>query len=86
MSTAPIACSGAMYAGVPTADPARVPSLSRSDRIAVPAVSSDPTALPAATGPRTLANPQSITCTSPNAPTITFSGFRSRWMTPLLCA
>ena len=27
--------------------------------------------------------PQSITITSPNAPTITFSGLRSRWMKPL---
>ena len=31
---------------------------------------------------RTLARPQSMTWTSPNAPTMTFAGFRSRWMTP----
>ena len=31
---------------------------------------------------KTLARPQSITCTSPNDPTITFDGFRSRWITP----
>ena len=29
-----------------------------------------------------LATPQSMTRTSPKDPTITFSGFRSRWMTP----
>jgi hypothetical protein len=27
-----------------------------------------------------------MTSTSPNAPTITFSGFRSRWITPCACA
>ena len=31
---------------------------------------------------RSLASPQSMTWTSPNAPTITLAGFRSRWMTP----
>ena len=31
---------------------------------------------------RTLASPQSITWTSPNAPSMTFDGFRSRWITP----
>ena len=31
---------------------------------------------------KTLARPQSITCTSPKEPTITFDGFRSRWITP----
>ena len=30
----------------------------------------------------TLASPQSITWTSPKLPTITFDGFRSRWITP----
>ena len=35
---------------------------------------------------RTLARPQSITCTSPKLPTITFDGFRSRWITPRACA
>ena len=34
----------------------------------------------------TLARPQSITCTSPNAPTMMFAGFRSRWITPLAWA
>src|SRR5262245_50929593 len=32
------------------------------------------------------ARPQSITYTSPKLPTITFAGFRSRWITPLWCA
>ncbi len=31
---------------------------------------------------RTLARPQSMTWTSPNEPTITLEGFRSRWITP----
>ena len=31
---------------------------------------------------KTLARPQSITCTSPNDPTITLDGFKSRWITP----
>ena len=31
---------------------------------------------------RTFARPQSITCTSPNEPTITLEGFKSRWITP----
>ena len=35
---------------------------------------------------RYLARPQSITCTSPNAPTMMFAGLRSRWMTPRLWA
>ena len=30
----------------------------------------------------TLASPQSMTWTSPNAPTMTLAGFRSRWTTP----
>ena len=36
--------------------------------------------------PTSGATPQSSTSTSPNSPTITFSGFRSRWMTPCACA
>ena len=31
---------------------------------------------------KTFARPQSITCTSPNEPTMMFDGFRSRWITP----
>ncbi len=36
--------------------------------------------------PSTFASPQSMTSTSPKSPSMMFSGFRSRWMTPLLCA
>jgi hypothetical protein len=32
------------------------------------------------------ARPQSMTTVSPNAPTRTFCGLRSRWITPWLCA
>ena len=41
-----------------------------------------------ATPPRrsTLARPQSTTCTSPKAPTMTFAGLRSRCSTPFECA
>ena len=41
-----------------------------------------------ATPPRgsTLATPQSITWTSPKLPTITFDGFKSRWITPRVWA
>ena len=35
---------------------------------------------------RTLASPQSMTCTSPKAPTMMLAGFRSRWITPLAWA
>ena len=34
----------------------------------------------------TRARPQSITYVSPNCPTITLAGFRSRWITPFWCA
>ena len=85
-STAPMACSGGMYAGVPSTLPVRVASPApRSESIAdAAAVASSPAVGspgPAA-GPRTLARPQSMTWTSPNAPTMTFAGFRSRWITP----
>ena len=36
--------------------------------------------------PSTFASPQSMTSTSPKSPSMMFSGFRSRWITPLLCA
>src|SRR5262245_53717679 len=84
-STAAMACSGGMNAGVPSRLPACVSwSASRAGRIAVPAavsrtVSGGPPARPRAV--KTLARPQSMTWTSPNAPTITLDGFRSRWIT-----
>ena len=47
-----------------------------------------PALVSSATPPRarTLARPQSITWTSPKAPTMTLAGFRSRWITPRACA
>ena len=80
-----------MYDGVPSTEPARDSSPSDSQ----PHVRTDESPSPAqsalsssATPPwsSTLARPQSMTCTSPNAPTMTFDGFRSRWITPRLCA
>jgi len=75
--TSPRACSGGMYASVPSQRSASDAPL--------------PAAAPSTDGPSafrssTLASPQSMTWTSPKAPTMTFSGFRSRWMTPLLWA
>src|SRR5439155_510630 len=56
-------------AGPPAGSPARMPVVSpRSDMVTGSASS--------------LASPQSMTWTSPNSPTMTFDGFRSRWMTP----
>ena len=90
----------AMTAGVPNSEPAcvsepneaSVPPL-RAVRITVgsiPGGRQPPLTVrtSSATPPSgsTLASPQSITCTSPNAPTITLAGLRSRWITPLACA
>ena len=80
-----------MYAGVPMMEPAmecgsvEVES-SREVSITVRAsrgvrLSSAPPSCGS-----TFASPQSTTCTSPNAPTMMFSGFRSRWMTRFECA
>ena len=64
-----------MYAGVPITAPSTVSSaLIAAD----PGVSS--------TSAIALASPQSITATSPNSPTSTLAGFRSRWITPCACA
>ena len=41
------------------------------------------TASPASGRLKTLASPQSITCTSPKAPTMMLPGLRSRWITSL---
>ena len=58
--------------------------------VGAPAAALFPITLSAATSPSCVASvrasPQSITYTSPKSPTITFSGFRSRWITPLRCA
>ena len=66
-----------MKAGVPITAPARDSDPGASERtVRTPAAPS-----PAAASFSTLASPQSMTCTSPNAPTMTFSGLRSRWIT-----
>ena len=72
----PEACSGDMYEGVPTSEPAWV-----SNATAGPA--SEPCTT--STAPRLFAMPQSITSTSPKGPSMMFCGFRSRWMTPCAC-
>ena len=72
-SLRPSACSGDMYAGVPTVVPTSV-------TIAV---------LVAAAGSAassSLAMPKSSTFTLPSSVIITFDGFRSRWMMPAACA
>ena len=79
-SSFPAACSGLMYDGVPSACPAivasaRIASVSR--RSCFPFTSFSP---------RALARPQSSTTVSPNCPTITLSGLRSRCTTPRLWA
>ena len=97
LAMSPLACSGGMYAGVPSIEPASVsvpklPAepllravrivrhvLGRDGRLAFSSSAMPPSA-------STLARPQSITCTSPKAPTMMFAGFRSRWMTPLAWA
>ena len=86
-STSPAACSGGMYAGVPRTLPAWVSVPGSDDRpVSISDCRGGARASRGAGGApgfaRTLARPQSMTCTSPNAPTITFDGFRSRWMTP----
>ena len=75
-----------MYAGVPSTLPACVAaSASRGRPDLGPERASSGSRPPAGRRrrlARTLASPQSMTWTSPNAPTMTFAGFRSRWMTP----
>jgi hypothetical protein len=72
-----------MYAGVPSTLPVSVRSSVAATRYGLS---------PSLTGPgssgalRSLAIPQSITTVSPNSPTITFAGFRSRWMMLRPCA
>ena len=60
----------------------------RAVAISVSAGGSLPAFASATTPPRakTLARPQSITWTSPKLPTITLDGFKSRWITPRVCA
>ncbi len=91
----PAACSGLMYCGVPITEPSSVftpPALGSGICAA-----RGPEYWIAAAGPdemvgtwcgvlNSFASPQSMTSTSPNSPTMMFSGLRSRWMMPLLCA
>jgi hypothetical protein len=87
-STSPAACCGAMHAGVPSTEPAC--ELSPADplrTVAMAVTSPGPgSAAAASRRPRTLASPQSMTWTSPKAPTMTLAGLRSRWITPRLWA
>ena len=79
---APGACTPACPARSP---PGCAESGSRCERISVGRASRPTSAWTAAAGRSAVsifASPQSMTCTSPNAPTMTFAGFRSRWMTP----
>ncbi len=69
-SASPRACSGDMYATVPSVDPGRV-------RCAAVASSE-----PAASSPNTFARPKSRSFASPRSVTNTFAGFRSRCRIP----
>ena len=76
-----------MYAGVPITLPACEASASepvRSVRTTLAPscrrMARDSSATPPDAS--TLARPQSMTCTSPKLPTMTFAGLRSQWMTP----
>ena len=73
----PSACSGDMYATVPTMRPWPV-------RPVAARVVSPPDA--AASISRSLARPKSSTFTCPDSVTITLAGLRSRWVMPRCCA
>ena len=74
-----------MYAGVPSTLPACDSSRFEPLRTVATRLSSGAGWAGGSSAPRslsTLARPQSITWTSPKLPTMTFDGFRSRWITP----
>ena len=74
----PRACSGLMYAAVPTTKPVAVPP---------PGVlGPGPSSPPAGSGALVLAMPKSITLTVPVGVTLMLAGFKSRWTMPLSCA
>ena len=81
-STAPpVICSGDMYGTVPITGRARSPCCSCE------AASRANDSGPAGPGRFTrVAMPKSSTLTGPSGVTITFDGFRSRWITPRRCA
>ncbi len=82
-SDCPRACSGDMYAGVPSTTPCAV----RSDPLETAASPGASRRLGGASpASSSFARPQSMTMVSPKPPTMTFEGFRSRWMTRWLCA
>ncbi|MCG3133359.1 MAG: hypothetical protein HMLKMBBP_00504 [Planctomycetes bacterium] len=68
-----------MYGTVPLIVPGFVRCAPSSSTVLTPAVVSPRSAA-------TFAMPQSMTWTSPNSPSITLSGLRSRWSTPFSCA
>jgi hypothetical protein len=71
----PAACSGAMYAGVPSTIPDRVSAGARSSPSVEPATSPSAQSIPRA-------SPKSPTRTWPLCATKMLSGLRSRWMRP----
>ena len=80
-----------MYAGVPITEPTSESLPLEPGPLRTVSISvrwSRSARFSSATPPRcsTFARPQSTTCTSPNAPTITFAGLRSRCSTPFECA
>ena len=78
LSTAlPRACSGLMYAAVPSIMP--TPVIIAGDVIVGDAVAS---MRPPLAGSSAFANPKSSTFTVPSGRTLIFAGFRSRWMMP----
>ena len=82
LSTAlPRACSGLMYAAVPSSTP--TPVIIAGDVIVGDAVAS---MVRADVGSSAFARPKSSTFTVPSGRTFTLAGFRSRWMMPCSCA
>ena len=82
----PAACSGLMYAGVPTASPSTVSEPSGQPCGGPGASPLAVDSMPPRDWPMSLANPQSTTRVSPNSPSMMFVGLMSRWSTPRLWA
>jgi len=74
----PCACSGGMYANVPSTLPVRVSMRVESVTASTLGFAAASAGCGSASSSRDRASPQSITCTSPKLPTITLLGFRSR--------
>jgi hypothetical protein len=73
----PRACSGAMYAAVPTTAPAKVIGEAAGD---------DACSTPGEAASDSLAKPKSSTLTPPSGRIFTLAGLRSRWTMPFSCA